>query len=1114
MSDRVRWEKGQALSGIPNGHNEFRNTSRDLLPLPFIEEEVGVSRSLSRSCQRRIQRRQHKQHGVNQVVSSLNRMYSCGEESEPRLQLSRGQDSSLEFIQACVQELGGPGDLGGSGALSALRVSGEYGEQPSSSTLASYDPALVSLPSGEVSPCDLAKLWGDGGQREVRTFIDEQLRPVNEAVQELQFSGPDRVYSDPKFRSHRCYVDFINRLNKLGLLDFSIEAPVEEVGLFFVKKKANKQRMILDCRRSNQWFKPPAHTNLTTGESLRRIELEPGQKLYVCNADLANAFYTLSMPMELRKYFGLRGVVAGRLGIDQIGDVAVGRRQVVYPRVAVLPMGWSWALHWCQQVHERIAERSGLRKSERLQDFLAAPAGGFWHIQYVDNLHVLGVDKQEVESRFWRTVQALKQSGLTVHEEETCDSGAKVLGWEYEVGGSFRPTKERVWRIRLATAELLKHGRMTGKQLERLVGHITFVSLGKREMLSIFGECYTFMQRHYQDMAPVWKSVRRELETWCHLSPLIVQNLGSPWCTEVCAVDASEWGLGVVTSEMDSQQVRELGKYNERWRFKSEATSLARNMVIEEENERQMSLIENGEMPQDEPSAASFEIVPFEAVTRKWKMVGRYKWKRVDGMPVLEARSTCYGVRHLLRKQSNHGKRFLILTDSMTAACAFSKGRAHTAKLRGVVRRTAAMLLATGSSLSLRWIPSEWNPADGPSRGACEPSLPKQISDGDPSTVGSSSLMARAREEANQDGITGNSDPEGVQGAREACDLGYRDGGEEGQVKEVETIKEESEAAPDEAWVAFAQSFVNQTSNSGKIPTSSQQFSGVVQKELSKVGHRQGAGWQSHGLSPGEVLRGGGPCPCQLHTGSGGLLPAGDERSYSIAFDPSKHERVEKLMPTSKQDATSLRGGDFAGRDCSRERAGPSGFGFDAQFLPLSATVRVQQAEGLRSGEACEESRKDIQVVGGFAEPKRARHTIENPSVGRGLVAGPSISAVPRSGFGSTPSTRQQTKSRKSLHCDRFGDQRVPEVRALGLQPLGAPHLYRLRHGGASHEVASHLRCLRAVQLRGRWQALKSVKNYEKGSRLSQLFGMLDREVQKRCLLAKKKITTIFQKQL
>lgn len=130
MSDRVRWENGQTFSGIPHGQDEFRNNSRDLLPLPFIEEECGFDRTLSRSCQRRIQRRQHKQHGVNQVVSGLNKLYSGDEISKPGLQLSHGQKSSLEFIQACVQELGGPGDLCGSGALSALRVNGEYGEQP------------------------------------------------------------------------------------------------------------------------------------------------------------------------------------------------------------------------------------------------------------------------------------------------------------------------------------------------------------------------------------------------------------------------------------------------------------------------------------------------------------------------------------------------------------------------------------------------------------------------------------------------------------------------------------------------------------------------------------------------------------------------------------------------------------------------------------------------------------------------------------------------------------------------------------------------------------------------------------------------------------------------
>lgn len=58
----------------------------------------------------------------------------------------------------------------------------------------------------------------------------------------------------------------------------------------------------------------------------------------------------------------------------------------------------------------------------------------------------------------------------------------------------------------------------------------------------------------------------------------------------------------------------------------------------------------------------------------------------------------------------------------------------------------------------------------------------------------------------------------------------------------------------------------------------------------------------------------------------------------------------------------------------------------------------------------------------------------------------------------------------------------------LGLKPLGAPHLYRLRHGGASHDAAMGLRELTSIQSRGRWQTVKSLKNYTKGGRLQQLF--------------------------
>lgn len=221
-----------------------------------------------------------------------------------------------------------PGDITDSGALEALRVTEGYEDLPSSSTLGSFDPALVSLPASEVRPRGLAELWGEGGQMKVKEFMDEQLASTDDALQRIDAIGPRAVYTDPKLRVRRDYVKFLSQLKDLGLVDFSKEAAVETVGIFFVKKKQNRLRLILDCRRSNHWFKEPKHVSLTTGESLRRISIEPGEKLYVCSADLANAFYTLSMPVELRRYFGLQRVKAGDIGVTEIDGVPVDKKSM------------------------------------------------------------------------------------------------------------------------------------------------------------------------------------------------------------------------------------------------------------------------------------------------------------------------------------------------------------------------------------------------------------------------------------------------------------------------------------------------------------------------------------------------------------------------------------------------------------------------------------------------------------------------------------------------------------------------------------------------------------------------------------------------------------------
>eukprot|EP00438_Fugacium_kawagutii_P003851 Skav230672 [mRNA] locus=scaffold2185:329965:335309:- [translate_table: standard] len=609
----------------------------------------------------------------------------------------RAQLQALEFIEQSVEAQGTPPQLTGPEALEELRVSVGYGELPSSCPLGSFDPALISLPTGEVRPVPLEQLWGTGGQQVVEDFSSAQVLGSDAVESRREACGGVRVYNDPKLNDPVQYGGFVKRLCELNLAEFRLEPQDEEVGLFFVKKKGNRLRMIMDCRKSNLHFSEPAPVELATGDALSKLELGDGATLHMASADLANAFYTMQLPEEWRRFFGFRRVRAKHVGITELSGNAIKPDTWLYPRSLVIPMGWAWALYWCQRVNERICERSGLSAECRVRDGYPPPTGSFWHLQYVDNLHVVGTNKAEVESKFWSAVGALRDAGLTVHEIEFNEAAVTMLGWHIEDCGILRPTLKRIWRIRLALRELLSRGRMSGQQLERLVGHMTFVSLCRREALAVMGEVYSFIRRHYPEVVPIWKSVRKELMKFDGICPLIFNNLQSSWSDTVYAVDASEWGLGVVRATVEPSVVGAWGQHLERWRFKDDEAKDARSYVLVED-ERNL-YAGDGNYASD-GCTSHYKTVGFDAVDRDWQVVGRYKWTHHDSMPVYEALATLHAVKHFFRTAGNQRQRLLVLTDSMTAALSFDKGRAHSHRLRRVLEQFSALALVSGVQVS------------------------------------------------------------------------------------------------------------------------------------------------------------------------------------------------------------------------------------------------------------------------------------------------------------------------------------------------------------------------------------------------------------------------------
>ena len=349
----------------------------------------------------------------------------------------------------------------------------------------------------------------------------------------------------------------------------------------------------------------------------------------------------------------------------------------------------------------------------------------FIHTEYVDNFVALSQSPGLVCSLAAKVGKKLSERGLPTHEVEA-GVGLERLGWKF---GDKLPivqiTPKRLWRLRLATQELLKEGRASGKLVEKLIGHFTFAALLRREVLSCFQAVYVFIRRCYDKEVVLWLEVKRELFWASSLLPLVFRDLSAEWATSVFATDASFWGRGVVVTDRAASDIQAIGEYSDRWRFSVEEEGsiighpvLANDKPLGESGKQAVAGMRGGEVPD----------VPLEMLEGPWRRVESAKWNRSEAIPILEGRALVWLFQHLARSQHAHGKRHLVLSDSLTATLSWAKGRSRAKTMNRVCRQLGAVTLATGMNISVRWMPSELNPADGPSRGKpLGPFDPRQI---------------------------------------------------------------------------------------------------------------------------------------------------------------------------------------------------------------------------------------------------------------------------------------------------------------------------------------------------------------------------------------------------
>lgn len=695
---------------------------RDLLPLPFVNQK-GVSHCgafQSVGAKRRSVRRSSNAEIVNGIVTTLNEMAGFAHPSNEKPSKAQKLAHQQLFCQVArmprcahrVQMREAVHELLHTG-LSPYAT-----EDEARSTVRSYSKGLVSLPESGASVFQASELLDEAG----RDFLlDPQTHLF---VEHFDAKSKVKPYMDEVLRfDDHAYHDFIGDLWERGMLTFGHSCRAS-ITPFFVVKKSGKLRLVLDCRQANEHFKPPPDIAMAAGYSFGQLVVEHDQEVFVAQSDIKDYFYSIGLPDYLHPFFSLPPIRSDLLS-GRIPELC-GRDPslVIFPQMKVVPMGWSWAMFFAQRIHQhQVMIGAGIPHHRVLADGRPAPVlkdESVVIVPYADNLNVIGTNKDEVQRVKDQAVAQLRKVGFRVHEEEDASLEAKALG--FIINGSKRkifPVPEKRDKVIQCLIWLSRRPRVSGRVVERIIGHCVHFFMLRREMLSIFRSVYDFKTAHYNKQVRLWRSAADECRWAANLLWICESDMGKQWSGEVTVSDACLSGTATCSMEIHAKDAAEIGSTRELWRYKSRSSCVkAREIVRQLDPFKDIETV-SAELPRLDPFQLNldFQNVPQElAQSDHWKVQFSSRMFHKEPITVIEGRATVQSIRHKTRSCKHFNKRHLHFGDNLGMVLAFDRGRAKSFSLLVCCRRACAFSLAAGCQFHHRWLPSEWNKADGPSR--------------------------------------------------------------------------------------------------------------------------------------------------------------------------------------------------------------------------------------------------------------------------------------------------------------------------------------------------------------------------------------------------------------
>lgn len=726
---------------------------------------------------------------------------------------------------------------------------------------------------------------------------------------------------------------------------------------------------------------------------------------------------------------------------------------------------------------------------------------------YCDNVHCMSLDQESCQRGKDRMCEDLTGLGFTLHEDAEASSFFPTLGGIIAgKNGKVKPTPSRAWNVILAFESLLE-GPVDWVVLQRLLGHAMTICTINRYGMCIFRSLYDYVEAA-PIPRPLNKKERQEVLTFIGLVPLLVGEMKRPWSTTISCSDSSPEGYGVCQRHLEKDRVHELGSWQDRWRFKHLEPSLwrprerAQGLDVVGDPRTARASKSEGDIKDMYSYNNYFPEVPLDVTEPSaWqtKLMGR--WSNTgEHITVKEGRALVLAIKRLTRSSSSRGQRHLVLLDSFALCMAVNKGRACNFKMLRCMQQLSALCLAGGFSVRVRWVPSERNVADGPSRG--------QIAAGayqTPCAYSKRSVQTQADGEIGNY-AEGDESWESVEGAR--CDQG-----------DSEEYQAEAKESSGEGGANSSQSGSQTLEGDGESKSSILGGGSVGQAEstdhpremLSVKGYRDTVCRLLPEVS--EFLQGGrfAASSKRIHRRPlgriyGSVVPRrkGHERGRK---DPCKHrisslhleredgeisestEGVEKRGSTREQNSSPHGLGVWHGDDYAASGPSHEGFEDDHGLRHLHEAWGRDRPDGEEPSPSDQRRGKQYQwyaiVVRPFDELRPDKVGIFDNSI--------PLDSKDRKWLG--PLLHQMAKLRKSKDSRLFDfsaeEYRKEFVTVASMMGVPNLHPYQLRHGGAAEDLNAGTRSYQGVKARGRWQTDASVRRYTKVGKIQQLMNQL-----------------------